>query len=195
MRKRKNSVAAHGWRLVVPAVLAAVLVLGIVAIPPVSAQSTEAALSPEAERAFRALVLLSRIFQIFRRDREPVPLADLARESRLPQGVADELVRWLERSQLVVKERGPRERYVPARPLDSITLAEALAALGVLPALSVPGSRFEHPALAALFGEADTAAAARLGETTIAALGGMSDEKPSEEAAVAELGAADKPAG
>ncbi len=53
MRKWKNRVAAHGWRLVVPVVLAAVLALDIVAPPPVSAQSTEVALSPEAEQAMQ----------------------------------------------------------------------------------------------------------------------------------------------
>ncbi len=53
VRKWKNRVAAHGWRLVVPVVLAAVMVLDIIAPPPVSAQSTEAALSPEAEQAMR----------------------------------------------------------------------------------------------------------------------------------------------
>jgi Rrf2 family transcriptional regulator, cysteine metabolism repressor len=80
--------------------------------------------STKAEYGVRVMAHLAR------RDGDaPIPLASIAEAEALPLAYLEHLVQRLRRAQLVESRRGVHGGYTLARPAESITMAEIVAAL------------------------------------------------------------------
>jgi membrane protein len=128
---------------------------------------------PGPGRAALALRLLVTLMAAFRETAAPVALAGLARRAGVPDSTAQAVAAWLREGGLIAAVEGAPGRFVPARPLEPVTVAEALRRLGALPFFAIPNhgpAREALEPLGLLFREADAVLAARLEQTPLEAL-------------------------
>ncbi len=85
----------------------------------------------QRSREFVALRLLTEIGRRFQQGERPPSLAWLAEQIGVPSRLVNQILQALARAGLVAETNGSESAFVPARPLDQITVADAIHALRV----------------------------------------------------------------
>lgn len=85
----------------------------------------------QRSREFVALRLLTEIGRRFQRGEPPPSLARLADQIGVPSRLVNQILQALAKAGLVAQTNGSESAFVPARPLERITVADAIQALRV----------------------------------------------------------------
>jgi membrane protein len=131
-----------------------------------------------------ALQLLLYIAQNFYRGKQPWTSTALARKFRAPVGSMDNVLALLQAGGLVASDGEENPGYLPARPLDALTIKQALDVIRAIGETSLLNAdRIPHdPVIGQLLGALDTAVARELQDRTIKDLALGGEPPPAERA-------------